>query len=217
MDTRLLVACGSLEEAARIAHSLQPPATAGVSSFHVHCVAIEHACALAARTHPEVALLEMQPGLQLLPAFSQVSPGTRVLLICGACAPTDILNAVRLGAAGCVLRTSPPPLIAKAVRVVHEGGSWYPREWVVQALRLQFGIQTRRTPDGPPLTQREEQILQLIGRGLSNKEIGRRLDISDHTVKTHLHRVYAKLQQSGRFKAYLAQPRPAGDAAADAG
>ena len=48
-------------------------------------------------------------------------------------------------------------------------------------------------------------MLDLIGSGLSNKEIARQLDISDKTVKTHLHRVYVKLNQSGRYKALLAQ------------
>ena len=57
------------------------------------------------------------------------------------------------------------------------------------------------------LTRREDEILRLIGTGLTNKEIGRRLKISDNTVKTHLHRVYTKLNQSGRFKAFLAQPK----------
>jgi DNA-binding CsgD family transcriptional regulator len=55
------------------------------------------------------------------------------------------------------------------------------------------------------LTRREHEIMLLIGTGLTNKEIARRLAISDHTVKTHLHRVYVKLHRSGRYKALLAQ------------
>jgi DNA-binding NarL/FixJ family response regulator len=59
---------------------------------------------------------------------------------------------------------------------------------------------------GLRLTPREEQILRFIGCGMSNKEIGRQLEISHNTVKTHLHRVYVKLNRSGRFEAFLTQP-----------
>ena len=76
----------------------------------------------------------------------------------------------------------------------------------MQALRSQVTLQAQKCTEARSLTHREEEILQLIGHGLSNKEIGRRLEISDQTVKTHLHRVYSKLHKSGRYKAYLAQP-----------
>lgn len=56
------------------------------------------------------------------------------------------------------------------------------------------------------LTQREEEVLRLIGTGLTNKEMARRLAISDKTVKTHLHHIYVKLHRSGRYKAFLSQP-----------
>jgi Response regulator containing a CheY-like receiver domain and an HTH DNA-binding domain len=63
------------------------------------------------------------------------------------------------------------------------------------------------------LTAREREILDLVGAALSNKEIARKLAISDKTVKTHLHHIYVKLQRSGRYKAFLSDaispPRPA--------
>jgi DNA-binding NarL/FixJ family response regulator len=90
---------------------------------------------------------------------------------------------------------------------VFAGSTWFGRTALLQALRSQIGADAPAVAEGSKLTQREEEILRLIGQGLSNKEIGRRLDISNQTVKTHLHRVYAKLHQSGRYKAFLAQAR----------
>jgi ATP/maltotriose-dependent transcriptional regulator MalT len=53
------------------------------------------------------------------------------------------------------------------------------------------------------LTTREREVLALIGTAMTNKEIARHLKISDHTVKTHLHHIYVKLDRSGRYKAFL--------------
>lgn len=91
---------------------------------------------------------------------------------------------------------------------MHGGDTWFGRSTLLQALHSLIGAApVARTPvDEGRLTQREEEILHLTGRGLTNKEIARELDISDHTVKTHLHRVYVKLHQSGRYKVLLSQP-----------
>jgi DNA-binding NarL/FixJ family response regulator len=129
------------------------------------------------------------------------------LLLYATCTRGDILEAIRAGASGCVARSVDPRLLVKAVRTVHAGSTWFGRTALLEALRGQIGVDAPPLPETGKLTQREEEILRLIGQGLSNKEIGRRLDISDHTVKTHLHRVYAKLHQSGRYKAFLAQAR----------
>jgi DNA-binding NarL/FixJ family response regulator len=129
------------------------------------------------------------------------------LLLYSACTRDDVIEAIRIGAMGCVARSADPSLVAKAVRTVFTGATWFGRTALLQALRSQIGMDAPAAPDAGKLTQREEEILRLIGQGLSNKEIGRRLQISDHTVKTHLHRVYAKLHQSGRYKAFLAQAR----------
>jgi CRISPR-associated DxTHG motif protein len=206
VDTRLLIACASLGEGARIAHALQPFAAAGATSIRIQCIALEHACVLAARTQPDVALLDIQHGLRMLPLLAAASPSTRTLLLYEACSHLDILEAVRLGAVGCVARITPTALLAKSIRNAHSGGTWFGREALVKALRSQMTLHAQKCTEARALTHREEQILQLIGHGLSNKEIGRQLEISDQTVKTHLHRVYSKLHQSGRFKAFLAQP-----------
>lgn len=206
MDIRLMIACLELDEATRVERAMQPHARRE-PAIAARAVAIESACEIAVAMGPDVILLEQGTGLRLLPALAQASPGTRVLLLYATCTQAEVVEAIRFGAAGCVARATDPRLLAKAVRAVFEGASWFGRTALLQALRSQIGVDAASPADAARLTQREEEILGLIGQGLSNKEIGRRLDISDHTVKTHLHRVYSKLHQSGRYKAFLAQPR----------
>lgn len=106
--------------------------------------------------------------------------------------------------------------VVKAVRAVHAGDTWFGRPALFHALRGLLGAAcaARIPPDEGRLTSREEEILHLIARGLSNKEIARELDISGHTVKTHLHHIYDKLHQSGRYKAVLSQQHRSGAIAA---
>jgi DNA-binding NarL/FixJ family response regulator len=119
-----------------------------------------------------------------------------------------MLAFVRFGACGCVLTSDHPAVVAKAVRSVHEGDTWFGRSNLLLALRSLVGTAPRIAPrvDDGRLTAREEEIFDLIGHGLTNKEIARQLNISDNTVKTHLHRIYVKLQLSGRYKALTSQP-----------
>jgi DNA-binding NarL/FixJ family response regulator len=108
-----------------------------------------------------------------------------------------------------MLRATPPALFARAVRAVHEGQIWFGRADLMQALRRQIGAMPAGLQFEPEhdalLTVREREILELIGRAMSNKEIARQLKISAATVKTHLHHVYVKLQMSGRYKALLSE------------
>ena len=206
MEIRLMVACAVMDDAESINSALRPhalpePAIASRS------VAIGYACTVATAVRPDVILIELDAGLRLLPALAHASPGTRALLLYATCTRSDVVEAIRLGAVGCVARSAEPCLLAKAVRTVFTGATWFGRTALLQALRSQIGMDAPAAADAGKLTQREEEILRLIGQGLSNKEIGRRLEISDHTVKTHLHRVYSKLHQSGRYKAFLAQVR----------
>lgn len=151
----------------------------------------------------------------LLIAMRTVSPGVK-LLVTYRGEPPDALVLVQSGANGCIDLSNLPSLLTRAVRCVHSGGSWFSREQLLLAMQMQVrSVSNRRgravaSTVGPQdsvfLTRREREILALIGQGLSNKEIARRLLISAATVKTHLHHVYTKLQRGGRYKAYLAQP-----------
>jgi DNA-binding NarL/FixJ family response regulator len=147
-----------------------------------------------------------------LTAVGRASPGTRILLLCDDTSTQLLPDFIQHNASGCMTRSTPPAHFAKAVRVVHEGQIWFGRSDLMRALRRQIGaapIGLQIEPEHDTLlTAREREILALIGHGMSNKEIARRLDISTATVKTHLHHVYVKLQKSGRYKALLSEATP---------
>jgi DNA-binding NarL/FixJ family response regulator len=209
MQIKLLIACE--DESLRIGLSRQfthDPA----NGIDCHTTDLTKLHMEAASIRPDVLLLEQSmcrnDAHLVLPPLLRLIPATRVLFLCEACTDDLMLAFVRLGACGCVLTSDDPALVAKAVRSVHGGDTWFGRSSLVLALRhlvCARAVAPRRADEGR-LTVREEEIFDLIGRGLTNKEVARELDISDHTVKTHLHRIYVKLQQSGRYKALLSQP-----------
>ena len=208
MTIKLLIACGDSRLADVMRNGLEQQDPTGIAS---ELADIEDVLKSASEIQPDVLLLENSPGgestRQVMSLIGRVSRFTRMLMLCDACTDDLIIESIQHGASGCVLKASPPSLLAKAVHAVFCGDAWYGRVALLQALQSQVCRPTTVVEvEEHRLTPREEEILHLIGCGLSNKEIGRRLEISDKTVKTHLHRVYVKLNRSGRFKAFLAQP-----------
>lgn len=165
-----------------------------------------------ARSRPDVLLLEHDlPGSglrQVQALLTQLDLGTRTLLVLRAADKTVQLQMLRDGASGALLGSELGSMGVKAIHAVHGGQLWFSRALMRQAVStLVWSVPGRvvyTLSDEEGLTPREGEILRLIGSGLTNKEIARRLQISDYTVKTHLHRVYVKLHRSGRYKAFLA-------------
>jgi DNA-binding NarL/FixJ family response regulator len=108
---------------------------------------------------------------------------------------TDILRAVEAGAAGYLLKDSPLAELVAAIRGAARG------ETVLAPSVVGKLVGRVRTPARPALSAREIEVLRLVGRGLSNAEIGRELFIGEATVKTHLLRAFGKLGVSDRTAA----------------
>lgn len=205
MQIKLLIACEDESLGLVLSSHFAQDAAADIAIFTTDPARLR---VETAKLAPDVLLLEQSPGSDpeaVLQPLLRLRPATRVLFLCENLSHELMLALVRLGACGCLLRSDPPAIWAKAVRAVHGGDAWFGRSSLVLALRSLVGaaavVHTR--PDEGRLTAREEEVFDLIGRGLSNKEVARELTISDHTVKTHLHRIYVKLHQSGRYKALL--------------
>lgn len=208
MTIKLLIACGDSHLAHTLRNGLEQQDPTGITS---ELADLDHVLEIASGLQPDVLLLEKSPNTdsthQLVSLIGRISRLTRTLMLCDACSDDLIIKSIQQGASGCVLKSSPPSLLAKAIHAVFSGEAWYGRVALLQALQSQVCRSTMENEvEEHRLTPREEEILHLIGCGMSNKEIGRQLEISDKTVKTHLHRVYVKLNRSGRFKAFLAQP-----------
>lgn len=208
MTIKLLIGC--IDES--LGHSMRKGLEQDVSAGIACEIAdLEHVLATAAAMQPDVLLLEKsrsgESTRQVVSRIRRVSPFARTLMLYEVYTHDLIIESIRQGASGCLLKSSDPSLCAKAVCAVHRGETWYGRMALLEALQSQICASPSKIRiDESKLTRREEEILRLIGSGLSNKEIGRQLEISDKTVKTHLHRIYVKLNQSGRYKAYLSKP-----------
>lgn len=157
------------------------------------------AVAMVRRLTPDVVLMDLRmprmDGADATAAILAAEPATRVLVLTTYDTDTDIVRAVEAGATGYLLKDTPRRELAEAVRSAARG------ETVLAppvAARL---IDRMRAPAGPSLTPRESQVLAAVARGLSNADVGRELHIGEATVKTHLIRIFAKLDVDDRTAA----------------
>jgi DNA-binding NarL/FixJ family response regulator len=147
------------------------------------------AVALATRYEPHVALVDLfvgqESGPEICERLRELSPITSVLLISGAGRISP--NAARAaGAAGFISKDWPAADIARAVRMVGLGMTVF---------------RPHEAPAGPPLTEREREVLQEVSSGATNREIAERLFLSPHTVKEHTSSLYRKLGVRNRAEA----------------
>ncbi|MCM6775303.1 response regulator transcription factor [Nocardia sp. CDC159] len=159
----------------------------------------EQAVALALTLRPDVVLMDLRmPRLHGAAATARILaqlPETRVLVLTTYDTDADIVRAVEAGAAGYLLKDTPRPELAAAVRAAARGET-------VLAPPIAAKLITRlRTPPPNTLTPRELEVLTAVSRGLTNAEIARELFIGESTVKTHLLKIFAKLGVDDRTRA----------------
>ena len=162
------------------------------------------ALAAVAGARPDIVLLDLdlggEDGLDLIPSLIDSVPQARVLLLTGARDTELHRRGVMLGAMGVVLKEERGEIIIKAIEKVHTGEIWLDR---ITTANLVMDLTRRRResePDvGAKLTERERQIVALVGEGLKNKQIAERLFISETTVSHHLTSIFAKLAVPDRL------------------
>jgi DNA-binding NarL/FixJ family response regulator len=157
---------------------------------------------LARREHPDVVLMDIRmPDGDGLEATRQIMAakelaGTRVIILTTFELDEYIAEAVRAGAAGFLVKDTEPEELLRAVRVVHDGDALLSPS-VTRRIMAQLAMQpTAAAPsDGrlEQITEREREVLQLVGEGLNNAEIAQRLFITPLTAKTHVSRIMTKL------------------------
>jgi len=156
----------------------------------------------ARELHPHVVLMDLSmPGLDGASATRLMTaelPEVQVLVLTSFADGENVVRALDAGAAGYLLKDAEPGSLVDAVRAVASGQS--PLDPRVARTYLST---RRRTPSGPELTDREREVLALVGMGLANKQISRRLDIREGTVKAHLTRVFQQIGVRDRTAAAL--------------
>lgn len=156
---------------------------------------------LAARLAPDVALVDLRmPVLDGVAATTEIVAlpvPTRVLILTTYDTDVEIERAVEAGAVGYLLKDTTREQLADAIRSAARG------ETVLAPKVAERLVARMRRPEPVALTARERDVLRAVADGLSNAEIGRRLVIGEATVKTHLLRVFAKLDVSDRTRAVV--------------
>lgn len=164
----------------------------------------EEAIHRALALRPDVVLMDLVmpklDGVQATKALREKLPGMKVLVLTSFVEDRRIVAAIEAGALGYLLKDSSPQDLVRAIREVHRGESaLHPKV----AQRLVSHLQGPEEPAREGLTQREEKVLELIARGLSNREIARELSISEPTVRTHVSNILRKLHLKSRTQAAL--------------
>ncbi|MCX4713006.1 response regulator transcription factor [Streptomyces sp. WY228] len=171
-----------------------------------------HEAVQGVRLHrPDVALLDIQmPRLDGIAAAAQIHrelTGTAVLMLTTFGEDDFIARALKEGASGFLLKAGDPRELIAGVHAVAAGGAYLSRkvaDRVVAGLRRgHMANEASRFPVGH-LTEREHEVLALLGTGLSNAEIGARLHLVEGTVKAHVSAILGKLRVRNRVEAAIA-------------
>lgn len=154
------------------------------------------AIALLDKVVPDVILMDLRmPGMSGLDVIRTINMRTdppRIIVLTSFDTDEDIYQSVGAGAQGYVLKDTPQDGLLEAIQVVNAKGRYFPAD-----------IETRLTARmaRSNLTQREHQVLQLVAKGLTNKDIGRAMGISDKTARNHVNSIIEKLEVSDRTEA----------------
>jgi DNA-binding NarL/FixJ family response regulator len=168
------------------------------------------AVAATRRTRPDVVLMDIRmpvlDGIAATREVVRVRPATRVLVLTTYDLDEYVYGALRAGAAGFLLKSTPPDRLVDGIAIVSAGDALL----APTLTRRLIEEHIRRPPpvDGVPrevaaLTEREREVLVQIARGFSNTEIAERLFVSEATVKTHVNRIMTKLALRGRAQAVV--------------
>ena len=149
---------------------------------------------------PTVAVLDfLMPGLTGLNVLARVFAdrcATKVVL--RTTNNQQALMAFARGAKGAVLKEATPPELLQCIRRVAAGSHWLPSGLADSRLEQGAGSVSASHRVFESLTKREQQVVTMVSNGLSNKAVGSRLDLSEGTVKVHLHNIYRKLGVNNR-------------------
>ncbi len=164
---------------------------------------------LAISAAPDVVLLDVrmpkQSGIEACRAIKEAAPATKIVMLTSSDEEADLYEAVKNGASGYLLKDSSIEEVAQGIRVVADGQSLISPS---MAAKLIDEFKTMSKPDkmtgaALKLTERELDVLRLVAKGLSNRDVAQQLAISENTVKNHVRNMLEKLQLHSRMEAVM--------------
>jgi DNA-binding NarL/FixJ family response regulator len=168
------------------------------------------AVAEAVRHRPDVVLLDITmpvlDGLGALGELRRQAPDVRAVMLTSFGTESNVLQALHDGAAGFVLKHCAPDELIRAVRAAHNGDAYLSAEITRLVLGMVTPVAGRRqqaTTRLAVLSPRENEIAALVAEGLSNADIGRRVHMSEPTIKTYVSRLLTKLDCANRVEVAL--------------
>jgi two-component system nitrate/nitrite response regulator NarL len=158
----------------------------------------------AVRKHrPDILILDihipLEDGLGVLKKMTNSKLPTRSVIFTATVNDDEMLEAVRLSVSGIVLKHMASKLLLQGIKKVHAGEKWFERDSLARAAQKVVQRENAVRYAYEVLSSREIEVTHLVAGGLTNKQIGKKLYISEGTVKTHLHKIYDKLHVDSRL------------------
>jgi two-component system, NarL family, response regulator len=148
---------------------------------------------------PDIVLLDLRlpgmSGVEVIHAMKEIDPEAKIIVLTTYDTDQDVYRAVQAGARGILLKgTFPEGILEAAIRKVQAGG---------EVITPEVAARSAEMLASSPLSPREVAVLELVAQGLSNKEIGTALAVTETTIKYHLKHIYPKLGAKDRTEAAL--------------
>jgi DNA-binding NarL/FixJ family response regulator len=152
---------------------------------------------------PDVVLMDLQlptvSGVEATRRIVEEAPSIRILVLSASAEEADVLEAVKAGASGYLLKSSSSDEVVDAVRRVHGGEPVFTPSLAGLVLD-EFRRVTSQTEGEPKLSARENEVLKFVAKGYTYREIGEKLFISTKTVQNHVQNILTKLQLKKRYE-----------------
>ena len=166
------------------------------------CATAEETLQAVRQYQPDLLILDIgfrdRSGLDLIRDLRQENLPVKVIILAGALDDEQTIETLRLGVQGVLLKNMPTRMLIQCIHNVHAGGQWMEKQSLGHAfekmLRREAGARRLATI----LTDRETEVMCLVARGMSNRQIASQLTVGEGTVKVHVHNIYAKLGVNNR-------------------
>lgn len=164
------------------------------------CASAEQTVAAVRDFKPDVLTFDTQivsDATGFLGDVRLANPSTRIVVLTASISADELIDLLRNGVRGVILKEMPVHLIVKCIRRVAEGGQWFERTSTARVVEMLIRDGVQQQVKREALTRRESQIVKLAALGMRRQDIAKKLNVTTGTVKVHLHSIYQKLDVPG--------------------